>query len=352
MSDTIIYQRRNVVRPRRAMFLFVSAVLIAAILLSPGCAQKKAVEAAYQTTDVVSGLAVVMTVYGENAKKAVSLAQDEYRRIDSLANRFSSRSDVTNVNKFAGVAPVVISEDTMYMLRKALYYSELTGGAYDLTMGPLSDIWGVGLTSRLVPSDAKIASERKLVNYKLLELDEVQRTAYLPVSGMSLDISQVARGYGIDCAVKVLLENGITSGSIAAGNLAYSFGVKPDGPWKVVVPDPKAPVRIIASVPVNGSAAATAAEYQSVIEDKGIPYHSNLDARTGRPSSSGTSSATVIYSYCTDASVLSHGVLMLGKKEGEALLKKVPGAEAIFVDSANVVTTTAGIAAKIDRISK
>jgi thiamine biosynthesis lipoprotein len=352
MPDTNPYHRRNIAKRTTAMFLFTCFLVLIAGGTLAGCARKEKAPVAYQTTEVVAGTAVVITAYGNKVQNAVMLAQEEYRRVDALMNRLSSRSDTTNVNMMSGREAVRVSAETFALIKKALFYSQQSAGAYDITMGPLSDAWGIGLNSRMVPGEASLTAARKMVSYKAVELDESLKAVFLQQEGMSLDLNVLARGYAVDCAIEVLKKNGVTVASITAGNVTYSYGKKPDGAWRAVVPDPASPQKFTATMSIDDLGAATAGDYQNPVLDRGTALHSNLDARTGKPSQSGLSSVTAIHASCADAAILAQTMLALGKKDGEALLAKVPGAEAIFVENGGTVSTTAGIAAKVDRISK
>lgn len=329
-------------------FLVLLIFLLAILLLAGGCGTSQEYSSQQFHMDTV----VEITVFAddeETGREAVLEAFDVFKSVADLTDRFPEastaafdRSDVCRVNSTAGIEPVSVSPEVMEMLVLSKKYSELSGGAFDVTVGPLMDLWGFGKAPR-VPSQEEIRNALSLVDMDSVVLDETDSTVYLPQKGMSLDLGGVAKGYATQKAAQVLREKGVSGAIINAGGNVVTFGSKNSGnSWKVGIQDPRDTSRLIGVLSLNGKAAVTSGDYQRYFEESEKQYHHLLDPGTGMPANQ-LISVTVVCDDAAKADVLSTALFVLGTEKGFEFLEDLKGVEAVFVSRDKEISVTPGL---------
>ena len=287
---------------------------------------------------------VSVTAYGAAAPDAVALVVDELSRLEKLFNRYDLESDISRINAAAGNAPVKVSEDTLTIILESLRYSELTRGAFDITIGPLVDAWGFGDDDREVPDEQQIASARALVNYADVIVDSNEATVFLRREGMSLDLGGIAKGYAIDRAVEILNQSNVKSALINAGGDLYALGVKPDrSAWSVGVQDPRRASQMVAILPLSNSSVVTSGDYERFFIVESVRYHHILDPLTGWPARSGLWGVTIVAPSAVEADMLSTALFVLGAEHAEELLSQFDGSEALLIEEGGGIRLTPGL---------
>ncbi len=267
----------------------------------------------------------------EKADLAIEKAFDEIRRIEKLINFYSPTSEVSLINKYAGIKPVKVSKETLEIIKKAIYVSDITNGAFDATIGPLVKLWD--FHRRVIPDKKKIYKAKKYVGYKNIVIDEKNSTVYLKKKGMYIDLGGIAKGYTADKIVEILKKSGIKSGIVAVGGDIKAFGRKPDGsPWIVGVRHPRSENRsdVIATLYLEDKAISTAGDYERYFIIDSKRYHHILDPATGYPATESIS-VTVISDNGYLADGLSTGFFVLGPEKSLTLARKYK-VEVIIVD--------------------
>lgn len=293
---------------------------------------------------------IQITVYSENeakGQKALKEAFGAFERIHDTTNRFqkngqtaTASNDVVKINENAGTKPVAVSADTINMIERSHYFAGSSGGAFDVSVGPVMDLWGFGKSEQQVPSDEEINRALSLVDYNKVQVDPSNMTVFLTKPGMSLDLGGVAKGYATDEAVKALKEAGIQHAIINAGGNVYALGDKPDGsPWRVGVQDPRGEKSIIGILYVKDRAVVTSGDYQRYFEQEGVRYHHIIDPTTGKQARD-VMQTTVVTDSATDADILSTSLFVLGAQKGMCFVKELPGTGAIFIGADRQVTYT------------
>lgn len=276
---------------------------------------------------------VTITVVSDSSRTADTAINEAFRELRSLEEKFnfySEKSEISEINRNAGKRPVKVSEETIDILKKAIYVSEITDGAFDITTGPLTRIWD--FHNKVVPDDRIIKETLKLVNYRDIIVNEKQKTVFLRKKGMLIDLGGIAKGYGADRAMEVLKKNGITSCLVAIAGDIRASGLKPDGtPWLIGIRHPRSEGSdtIIASLPLRDSAISTSGDYERFFIKEGKRYHHILDPRTGYPSlATGGVSVIADAGYLSDS--LATAVFVLGPEKGIEFLKR-QGYRGIFI---------------------
>ncbi len=336
----------------RSGIILVCGLLVAASWLS--CAAKGPAEAdsGYQLVMGTFARVVAVANDSDTAEKCVAAAMKEIRRVDELMSDFKSDSDIGRANVKAAQDPVQVSEWTFEVLQRSVEFSKLTGGAFDVTVGPLVDLFRTSKKTGIAPTEEQIAAAKTKVGFEKLELDEQNRTVRFAVEGMRLDLGAIAKGYAVDKAFEAVQRCGAIGAMVDIGGNIRCFGSPPKGRdhWLIGVQDPNSAVegvgggRLVFTLKIDNASMATSGDYQQFALIKGKRYSHILDPHTGG-SAEGLSSVTIITSNATDADALSTSVTVMGPQKGLALLQKFPGAEAILISSAPEykITKTAGV---------
>lgn len=275
---------------RRGPVLLIALLLVTALLATFLYGRRTR---EYASDQFLMDTLISIKVYGsdsENLRKAVSAAYAEMHRIAELADSFPqpgtaayAASDVCRINQQAGIAPVHVDPDTLAMLLLAKKYCELSGGAFDVTIGPLMDLWGFGKKPH-IPSPDQIQSALAFVGSRDLLLDEKKQTAFLRRLGMKLDLGAIAKGYATEKALHALKNAGINKALIDAGGNIRVLGKNlRNSPWRIGIKDPRKSDGIVAILSLEDAAAVTSGDYYRFFEVDGKRYHHILDPRTGYP---------------------------------------------------------------------
>lgn len=298
-----------------------------------------------EAEDFMMGTVISQRVYGEGAEAAMKAAAARLKEIESLMTINAPGGDINRLNEAAGKDKVALEPETINILATAKKYAQVSGGTFDVTIGPLVKAWGVFTDHPRVPSADEIEKLKKLTDYKTLQVDTENNTAALEMSGQIVDLGGIAKGYAGDEAIKVYKEHGIKSAYINLGGNVVVLGTKPDGkPWRIGIQNPRANNGYyIGIVEVTDKAVVTSGDYERFFEKDGVRYHHILDPKTGRPAASGLISATIITDVSMDADALSTAVFVLGLEKGMALVKGLKGVEAILVTRDREIYATEGI---------
>ena len=261
------------------------------------------------------------------AEKCIDAAVTEINAVDELMSDYKEDSEISQVNAGASDRPVRVSESTFEVLQKSLEFSKLTDGAFDVTVGPISELWGFSSDSPALPEPSRIAELLPLVGYRKLDLSEDRVRFRLP--GMKLDLGGAAKGYAVDRALELLRASGARGALVnAGGDLGY-FGTKPGGgSWRVAIAHPRDEGVLVEVDGLKFEAVATSGDYQRFFIKDGVRYHHILDPLTGYPARACVSS-TVWARSVTDADILSTAVFVMGPEKGLRLIEGLPGAEAL-----------------------
>ncbi|MCJ7806719.1 MAG: FAD:protein FMN transferase [Clostridia bacterium] len=283
---------------------------------------------------------------GGSSKDAVLIREDvvhEMERLEALFSRSIAGSDVSLINDSAGLRPVRVDSEVLYVTERAVIYAGLSEGAFDPTIAPLIDLWGFLGQNYRVPTAVERIKSLPLVDYTLIEVDEKQTTVYLQHQGMSLDLGGIAKGFIVDQALQVLMTAGVEHAFINAGGDIGLIGSKPDGsPWRIGVRHPRDEEKIIAVLPAIGGAVVTSGDYQRVFEEEGVSYHHILDPETGLPARE-LISVTIIAQTAIEADALSTAVFVLGSARGMALIEQLPGVEGILITPELKILVSSGL---------
>jgi FAD:protein FMN transferase len=301
----------------------------------------------------VMGSPATITVYDRSvraAKDAIDAAFDRASDVYSAASSTDEASELSELNRASYLAAP--SDELVEMLRLSFLVSELSAGAYDVTIGILLDLWqsggeGAGLRfSDLAPTlqETAISEALRHVGMARILLGSGRPASITLVPGTRVDLGWIARGYAVDQAIDTLRQAGVGHACVEAGTVVRAYGGRRDGsPWVVALPNPENPDEALARFEVMDGAIATAGSYERFF-DASAEMECVLDPRTGYPATA-LSSATVIAPTCAEANALAYTVLILGAESGVELVERFASIEALVVgfDDPKEVKRSSGV---------
>lgn len=246
-------------------------------------------------------------------KEALVAAYSEIERIENLLSCEKDSSEISEINRAAGLNPVKVSYETLSLLERSKAYCKKYNGIIDITIGPLTDLWGFSSDREVVLPNTKTIKELlKLVNYADVIINEKDTTIFLTQKGMLIDLGGIAKGYAVDRASTVLKKLSITNFIIKAGGDIYVSGTKDkDVLWKVGIKDPRHSNDLIAKFDLKDYAVSTSGDYERFKIINGERYHHILNTATGYPGRL-SESATILAPTSEEADVTSTYIFLLG----------------------------------------
>ncbi len=322
------------------------AVAMAVLALAGGCSRPRSV----QKTEAIMGTDITITVVAKSEEEgaaAIDAGMAELRRLDAMMSLYKDTSEITQVNLAAGKHPVKVSPEMMEVVEDARKISDLSGGVFDVTVGPLVVLWQMKLKEGTVPSDKEIARIKPLVNYRNVVVDRKHSTIFLKKKGMIMDFGGM-KGYLADRVKDLLKKRGINDAVIALAGDIWVLGHRDDGkPWRIGVQHPREKDKVLAILDLSDKYISTSGDYERFVIIEKKRYHHIIDPRTGKPSK-GVISVTLVGDRGAVIDPLAKVPFILGPEEGLKIVKKL-GAEAIIVDDQGKVYTTDGIKNLLDK---
>jgi thiamine biosynthesis lipoprotein len=322
------------------MFSRIASACGLAALLAPCSCDRQ--QTGYSLTIRAMGIEQTLVTYSadtEAAERQLAAGAEAVRRIDALMSAHNPDSELSRLNAAEHGQWHSVSAELMEVLTLSRRVSELSGGAFDVTVLPLVRLWQRAEEEGRLPTEAEIAAARAAVGWEGVELDEENGRVRLNKPGMRIDLGAVAKGYSADLAAAAMKAAGATCGLIKTG--VFAFGLKPGGEtWITGVRDPRAPAReqpagseppSIARLAVTDRAVVTSGHYERFVTIGGKRYSHIFDPRTGRPVDQQLASVTVVAATGGLADALATAVAVLGEQEGMALIERLEEVEALLV---------------------
>lgn len=331
-------------------YIWPAVIILTGAFIFTGCFFSRLTKhEPYRETRFFMDTVVEIVAYGPEAQPAVQAAFDEFQRLEELSSHFKPDSQVTKLNQLAGSTKLVVDSSLLEMMILAKEASEKTGGAFDVSVGPLTDLWGIGHKGEYIPDQTEIDQVMPLVGYRMIAIDEAAHTVFLTKPGMRIDLGGIAKGYAVNRAAGILEAAHVESAMINAGGDIQVIGKKPDGqPWRIGVQHPRESDGVIAKITLaEWDMAETSGDYQRYFIKDDVRYAHILDPATGRQPRE-IASVTLLYDHKRTGFIPSSAFQVLGVEAGLAVLQKFPGVEAIFVTVDGRIVTTPGLNGKVE----
>ena len=280
----------------------------------------------------------VYTTDEAGAAAAMEAALAEIGRLERLMTTWRPDSDISRVNQAAGVAPVVVAPETRECVQRALEFSRLSGGAFDISYYALQGLWKFDedLAPRL-PDARELRRRLALIDHRRIHLDPTANAIYLERPGMAINLGGIGKGYAVDRATAILRARGFPDAIVQAGGDLMLAGSQDGRPWTAGIRDPRGPrEEYFAIAAVTDHAFSTAGDYERFFIKGRRRYHHVIDPRTGYPARAARS-VTVWAPDATTADGLDDAILILGPERGLALVESLPGVGAVIVGADNRV---------------
>lgn len=290
---------------------------------------------------------VTITLYDWSDPKTIQKAFDEIARLERLLSVEMDGSDAANISENAGVQPVAAAPETLEVLKSAQKYASLSGGKFDVTIGPLVSLWDIHDGSGYVPTVEERQNAQRQIDYRKLSVKG--DTVFLEDAGMKMNLGAIAKGYIADRVKALLQKEGVKHAVINLGGNVAVIGKKPDGhPFCIGIQDPLGNTgEIIGALEVADGSLVSSGNYERYFEQNGVRYHHILDPDSGAPAETGLSGVTVLTEKSVDGDALSTTLFLLGMEQGKKLIESIDGAEALFVDQSGTIMVTDGLEGKL-----
>ena len=294
----------------------------------------------------------------QQKKKILQLITDaflECDRCEKILSKTVDTSEIAQINR-AGGKTVTVGDMTAEVIRKGLEFGDLSGGAFDITIGKATDLWNFHDVDEKhesedpLPEKAALEEAVRHVNYRKVHVDGNQVTLGDPE--MEIDLGGIAKGYISDRLAVWLQEQGVVSAVIDLGGNIVAMGGKskqllqlPEEDFTIGIRNPQDSTgQLLAAFTCRDKAVVTSGTYERYVEKDGKKYHHILDPKTGMPADTDVESVTIIMNrgHGADADGLSTTCLALGVKKGMELIESTDDAEAVFVDRNETVSATSG----------
>jgi len=332
---------------KKILSLFI--ILLLTLGLISGCGVSNPISQSGFYFDTV----ITVTLYDASKESALKGCFDLAEQYESYFSNTLPDSDISKINA-AGGAPVTVHEETIELLQKGISYGKLSDGAFDITIGKLSDLWDISLKALLeetdasmVPSESEIAEALSTVDYTCIKIDGNEVSLTNPDA--KIDLGGIAKGYIADKMKEYLTEQGVESALINLGGNVLTVGEKPDGsPFTIGIQYPfKEDGSSIASVKVTDETVVSSGIYERYFEVEDTLYHHILDPHTGYPYDNELLGVTIVTRDSVDGDALSTICFALGLEKGMAFIEALDGTEALFITEDYELHTTSGMGTEV-----
>jgi len=279
----------------------------------------------------------------QEARVAISQAYSELERIEAIMSEWRPQSPISRVDAAAGKHAVEVPAELRAMLQRSIRYSEKTEGTFDVTWRGMGNLWHFD-DSFVPPARAAVEAARRNIDYRAIKIQG--NSIYLP-EGKNIGLGGIAKGYGVNRAVDVLVKAGFTDCLVDGGGDVKVSGSNQTNPWQLGIQNPRKPRgEMLGVVRLAGRALVTSGDYERFRIVDGIRYHHIIDPRTGWPANAATS-VSVLSDDAEQGVVLAKAIFILGPEKGLALAR-AEGVDALLIDPAGRQHATAGFSRVFD----
>ena len=303
-------------------------------LIPAGCGRPDC--SVHRETRMLMGTVVSVEIGAANRAQVSEILDPVWKQavsLEKIFSRYQSESEVSRINRQSSFSPVEISEPMKKVLAESERISRLTGGAFDITVAPLMELWGFfPKREGKLPPPEELEEVSALVGWEGVGFDPKAGTVSLAEEGMAIDLGGVAKGYIVDRMVESLRKKGVKSALVNAGGDIYGLGERPGGgPWRIGVEHPRREGELISVIELKDRAVATSGDYRNYFIRGKKRYSHIIDPRTGKPARNGVIEVSIIAPDCLTADGLATAVSILEVEKGLEIINRLEGVEGIIV---------------------
>lgn len=279
----------------------------------------------------------ILAADSTSAEKNINQVIDEITRIENLISEWKPSSQVSEVNRNAGIKAIKVDKELFDLTKRALAFSEITNGAFDISIAAMDKIWKFDGSMEKLPSQEILLKAIEKVGYQNIELNEKESTIFLKLTGMKIGFGATGKGYAADQGRLLMQQLNANAGIVNASGDMATWGTQPDkSPWRIGITNPMNAKKSLKIIEVNNAAITTSGNYEKYVEFNDKRYSHIINPKTGMPAS-GLISVTVIGENVETANGLSTSIMVLGHEKGLELLKNYPNyACLILTDEGNI----------------
>lgn len=295
--------------------------------------------------EAIMGTAIGVELWSDEraaGEAAIDAVIAEMHRIDAAMSPFKPQSELSCINRDAAAAPVRVSDEMFELLARAMAFSTLSNGAFDITYAGVGHLYDY--RARVKPSDEAIAKARAAIGYQHLLLDPQARSVRFAREGVRIDLGGFAKGHAVDNATAILKRHGIRHAFVSAGGDSRVIGDRRGRPWTIGIRHPRRAGEVVAMLPLEDVAISTSGDYERYFEQDGVRCHHVIDPKTGK-SPNGVHSVTILAEDGLTTEALSKTVFVLGIEQGMRLIESHTGVDAVVVDAEGVLHYSTGLLA-------
>jgi FAD:protein FMN transferase len=312
--------------------------------LARGLGRVRAAGAWASRDEAIMGTAIRVELWADDraaGEAAIDAVMAEMHRIDRCMSPHKPDSELSLINRDAARRPVVLSEEMFGLVERAQAFSELSGGAFDISYASVGQLYDYRQGIR--PSEAQIEQARAAIGWRHLLLDRRARSLRFARPGMRIDLGGFAKGHAVDNGVAILRRLGIEHAIVSAGGDSHVLGDRRGRPWTIAVRDPRRPGQVVAVLPLEDVAISTSGDYERYFMARdGERCHHLIDPRTGR-SPHAVHSVTIVAADGLTTEALSKSVFVLGVEQGLRLVESQPEVDAVVVAADGALHFSSGL---------
>ena len=301
----------------------------------------------FSREEAIMGTSIRVELWSEErdaAEAAMSAVMDEMHRIDRAMSPFKPESELSRINRHAADMPVPVSDEMAKLLARAIAFSELSEGAFDITYASAGHLYDYRL--QIKPTDEALSRACEAIGYKNLILEPEAQSVQFARAGMRIDLGGFAKGHAVDNGVAILAQRGVTNAIVTAGGDSHVLGDRRGRPWTIGIRDPRQAGKVVAVLPLENVAISTSGDYERFFEKEGVRCHHVIDPKTGLSPSS-VHSVTILADDGLTTEALSKSVFVMGLERGMRLVESLKGVDAVVVDSDGGLHYSSGLLAGV-----
>lgn len=313
-----------------------TALATAAMLLMTGCSGLPKERDSQTYTDTLFDTVISVQILDSVDEEVLKGCETLCKKYDAMFSRTNEDSEISRINSAGGV-PVEVSDETVKLIKKGIYYSELSGGAFDITIAPVVNLWDFQAEDPVPPSPEDAAAAAGHVNYKNIVISDNKVSLSDPEAG--IDLGAIAKGYIADRLKDYLEKQGVKHALINLGGNVLALGTKLDGSdYNIGIQKPfDESGNPVTSVRISDQSVVTSGIYQRYFKKDGTIYHHILDPATGYPCKNNLYSVTIITDSSLTADALSTTCFLLGYDRGMKLIDQLDNVDAVFITDDNEI---------------
>lgn len=281
-----------------------------------------------------------ITVVAENEVQSnnyIQIAIDEIVRIEKLISEWDPNSQVSEINRQAGLKAIKVDQELFDLIKRSIQISKLTQGAFDISFASMDKIWKFDGSMKSMPTSDEIKKSVAKIGFQNIILDEVNSTVFLKNEGMKIGFGAIGKGYAADKTKKLMIDLNVKAGIINASGDLNSWGKQPNGEsWKVGITNPLNKEKVFSWLPIDNSAVVTSGNYEKFVEFDGVRYTHIINPKTGYPVT-GLNSVTIFSQSAELADALATAVFVMGLETGLDFINQLKNIECVIIDSNNKI---------------